>query len=191
MIRPKNETEDLIFSITKNWESLLNKLIRNHKKHLKLSSTNQGKLSHSNNLLFRLDSRWMTGLTSVKLKKSISIVTEEIRNFEQNTDIFDEFSFMETKDEFEEIFGLSEKSHKHLQDKILGPRIFKANKNLSSEKRQTDGYYMFLLGYVLPPFRYFESYPRIVLGLDKTRIQLILIQDNSNFSRLKYPQAFI
>ena len=157
MIRPKNETEGLLFSITKNWESLLNELIRNHNKHLNLSSTNQGKLSHSNHLLFRLDSKWMIVLTSLEVKKSICIVTEGIRKFEQNFDIFDEFSFTEVKDEFEEIFGLSENSHEHLQDKISGPRIIRANKNLSSEKRQTDGYYMLLLGYVLPPFQYFQS----------------------------------
>ena len=33
MIHPKNETEDLLLSITKNLKHLLNRLIENQKKH--------------------------------------------------------------------------------------------------------------------------------------------------------------
>ena len=46
MIRPKNETEDLLLSITKNCDSLLNKLIQIHKKHLNFNSSKPEKLFH-------------------------------------------------------------------------------------------------------------------------------------------------
>ena len=45
----------------------------------------------------------------------------------------------------------------------------------------TDDCYMLLLGYVRSPFRNFESYLRIVVGLDEDDIQLILKQYNSHF----------
>ena len=50
MIRPKNETKDLLLPVTKNCETLL-KLIQTHKKHLNSKLSNQRKLSHLNNLL--------------------------------------------------------------------------------------------------------------------------------------------
>ena len=43
------------------------------------------------------------------------------------------------KDEPEVILHFSNIPHKHLQDKIIGPRIKKANKRLESEKRPTGG----------------------------------------------------
>ena len=48
-------------------------------------------------------------------------------------------------------------------------------------KKNSDGYTTFLLGYSRSPFRDFESYLRIELGLDEEDIQLILKQYNSHF----------
>ena len=46
------------------------------------------------------------------------------------TDSFDKFFFTELKDELEEILDISNISHEHLRDEIIGPRIIKAfNKN--------------------------------------------------------------
>ena len=56
-------------------------------------------------------------------------------------------------------------------------RILHVNKTyvkLASETRQTDGYYMFLMGYAWSPFRDYKSYLRIVVSLDEDHIQLIL-----------------
>ena len=44
------------------------------------------------------------------------------------------------------------------------------------EKSSTDGYIIFLMGYARSPFRYFESYLRIVVGLKEDDNQLILKQ---------------
>ena len=67
-------------------------------------------------------------------------LTDENCKFELYTDFYHEFSFTELKDELQEILGISDISPEHLQDKILGPRVFKAYRKPSSEKRQTDGY---------------------------------------------------
>ena len=58
----------------------------------------------------------------------------------------------------------------------MGPHITTIFKKLASEKKQSDGYYMVLLGYVRSSFRAFESYLRIVVGLDEDYIQLVLEQ---------------
>ena len=45
----------------------------------------------------------------------------------------------------------------------------------------TDGYYMFLIGYARSRFGDFESYLRMVIGLDENDFQLLLKQNISNF----------
>ena len=49
------------------------------------------------------------------------------------------------------------------------------------EKSNTDGCIIFLLGYARSPFPDYESYLRIVVGLDEDDIQFILKQNNSAF----------
>ena len=41
---------------------------------------------------------------------------------------------------------ISNVSNEHLQDEILGPCIFSADKKLETEKRQTDVYIILLMG---------------------------------------------
>ena len=55
LIRPKNETEDLLLSIIKNCESLLNKPIEKQKRLQNSSLPNQEK--HFSNHRLRLDDR--------------------------------------------------------------------------------------------------------------------------------------
>ena len=45
-------------------------------------------------------------------------------------------------------------------------------KNQHQEKRPTDGYILFLMGFARPDFRTLGSYLRIVVGLDEDDIQL-------------------
>ena len=103
------------------------------------------------------------------------------RKFVLYTNLVDEFSFTELKDELREILGISNASHEHLQDKILGPCKIKACEILESHERQTDGFYMLSMGYAWSPLRDFENYLRIVVGLDEDNIQLILKEYNSKF----------
>ena len=71
------------------------------------------------------------------------------------------------KDELEETLDISNSTPGHLQDKIMVPRIFSAYTKLEAERRRTDGYYMLIMGYARSPFRDFETYVRIVVGLDE------------------------
>ena len=123
----------------------------------------------------------MIGLTSLKVYNSIFKINHTKKEFELYTDTFDEFSFAELKDELEEILDISNITDEYPQDEIIGPRIFSMNKKLENEMRMTDVYILLLMGYARSPFRDFESYLRIVVGLDEDDIQLILKQYNANF----------
>ena len=70
---------------------------------------------------------------------------------------------------------------------IIGPRIIEAYKNLRLETSNTDGYIILLMGYARSPFRDYESYLRIVIGLNEDNIQLILKQYKSNFVTFEIP----
>ena len=128
-----------------------------------------------------LDSNWMVRLTSLEVYKSFFNITTINNNFELYTDLVDEFSFTELKDELEEILDISNITPEHLQEKILGRHSIKANKKLESERRRTDANNMLLMGCARSPFRDFESFLRIVVGLDEDNFQLLFKQSISNF----------
>ena len=64
---------------------------------------------------------------------------------------------------------------------MIGPRFIQSYWKLRSEKSNTDGYIILLMRYARSarsPFRDFESYLRIVVGLNEDDIDLILKQCN-------------
>ena len=123
----------------------------------------------------------MIGLPSLEAYNSIFNIPEENIKFELYTDNFDEFSFSELKNELEEILSVSDSTQYHLQHDKVGPRIIQAYEKLRSEKSNTDGCIILLMGYARSPIREFENFLRIVLALDEDDIQLILKQYSSNF----------
>ena len=129
----------------------------------------------------QIDGDWMIGSSDLEVYISIFNITEENNKFELYTDTFEEFSFEELKDEVEEILNIRNYKDDHSEDEITGPCIIKAYWELRSKKSSTDGYIILLMVYARSPFRDFESYLRIVVGLDEDDIQLILKQYNEIF----------
>ena len=123
----------------------------------------------------------MLGLTGLEVYNSIFNITKENNKFEFYTDIFDEFSIEELKHEVGEILNIPNITDYHLEDETIGPRIIKTYWDLRSEKSSTDGYNILLMAYARSPSRDFESYLRIVIGLDEDDIRVILKQYNANF----------
>ena len=112
MIRPKNETESFLFSLTKNCETPI------HQTHTKPQETLEYKLTKSRKTCsfkpssdLGFDFKWMVGLQCLEVYNSFFNITEEINKFELHTDIFDEFLVAELKDELEEILDFSIFSH--------------------------------------------------------------------------------
>ena len=94
IFRSKNETEDVIFSKTKIWETPIDQI------HTKPQKTLEFKLiqlresfSFEPSMTLDLDSRWMIGLTSIEIYNSIINLTEKNYEFELHADLFDELSF--------------------------------------------------------------------------------------------------
>ena len=180
MIRPENETEDLLLSITKNCETLIEQTHRKPEQNLEFKLIRPRETFHFNQPI-HIKGDWMLGLTDLEVYSSIFKITQEKNKFELYTDTFDEVSFEELEDELEEILKIPQITDDHSEDEIPGPRVIEAYWELRSEKSSTDGYIILLLAYARSPFRDFESYLRNVVGLDEDGIQLILKQQNANF----------
>ena len=180
MIRPKTETEDLILSITKNCQTLVQQTHRKPEETLEFNMLKPRETFHINPPI-HTKGDWMLGLIDLEVYNSIFNITKENNKFELHTDIFDEFSFEEIKDELEEILNIPNITDDHLEDETLAPRLAETYRKLRSNKSSHDGYIILLKGYARSPFRHFECYLRIVIGLEEDNIQLILKQYNEKF----------
>ena len=182
MITPKIETDDFLLSITKNCETLIKQTLTRPQQTLEFKLTQPKQtFSSTPSINLGLDCNWMLRLKKIEVSNAIFNITEEKNKFELYTDNFDELSFEELKDELEDFPNISGITPYHLQHEKIGPRIISAYKNLRLEKPSTDGYIILLLGYARSPFRAFESYLRIVLGLDEDDVHLGSKQYNPNF----------
>ena len=90
-------------------------------------------------------------------------------------------SFTDIKNEVAEILGVSDISPAQFQHETKWTRILKEYGKLETEKKHTECYFIFLLGYHRPSFPDFESYLRTEVGLDEDNIQLTLKHYKSFF----------
>ena len=180
-IRRKNETEHLLLSITKNCETLIEQTHRKPEETLEFRRIKQRETFHFTQP-FENKGVWKLGLTDLEVYNSIFNINTTNNKLQLYTDTFDEVSFEEVKDELEEIISVSNITDDHLEDETKGPRIIKAYWKLRSEKSSTDGYIILIKRYAISLFRDFESYLRIVIGLEEEIIRLILKQCNEKLN---------
>ena len=122
MIRPKNETENLILSITKNCQKLIKQTHRKAEETLEFKMIKPRETFHFKPPV-SIEGKWMLGLTDLEVYNSIFNITEENNKFEIHRDMSDKFGFLELKDEIEEILDISHITDDHLNDEKIGPRI--------------------------------------------------------------------
>ena len=180
MIRPKNETEDFLLSITKNCETLIEQTHRKAEETLEFKMVKPRETFHFKPQI-QIQGYWMVGLVNLEVYNSIFNISEENNKFEIYRDISNKFGFLELKDKLEEVLNIPHITTKHLDDEILGPRIIDEYIKLSIEEKNRDGYMILLFGYSASSFRDPEGYLRLVIGLDEKDIQLILKEYNSHF----------
>ena len=186
MITPKNETEDLLLSITKNCKTIIEQTHRKPEETLEFKLIKTRETFHFT-LPMEIKEDWMLGLVDQEVYNSIFNITEENNKLEIYRDMSNKFGFLELKDEIEETLDISHITNDHPNDEILGPRIIDEFIKLSNEKKYTDGYVMILLAYARSPFRDFETYLRIVVRLDEEDFQLISKEYNSHFITYELP----
>ena len=180
MIQPKNETENLLLSITKNCETLVQQTHRKPEETLEFKMLKSRETFHFKPPI-QTKGDWMLGLIDLEVYNSIFNITKENNKFEVYTDTFDEFSFHELQDEVAEILNISSITDDHLDDKATADRIAETYWKLRSDKITHDGYIILLTGYARSLFRDFESYLRIAVGLEEDNIRLILKQYSEKF----------
>ena len=180
MIQPKNEIEDLLLSITKNCERLVEQTHRKPEETLEFKMLKSRETFHFNPPI-HTKGNWMLGLIDLEVYNSIFKITKEKNKFELYADTFDEFSFEELKDELEEILKIPNITDDHLEYETLAARIAETYWKLRSDKSNHNGYTILSTGYAESSFRDFESYLRITIGLEEDDIQMILKQYNEKF----------
>ena len=182
----KNETENLLLSITKNCETLIEQTHRKPEEILEFKMVKPRETFHFTPQT-EIKGDWMLGIVNLEVYNSIFNITEKNNKFELYRDTSDKFGFLELKDELEEILDISHITNEHLDDELLEPQIIDEYIKLSTEKSNSDGYMILLYGYTRSRFGDFESYLRFVIGLDEKDIQLILKEYISHFITYELP----
>ena len=146
MIRPKNETEDLLLSITKNCETLIEQTHRKPEQTLEFKLIKPTETFHFKPSI-QVKENWILGLVDLEVYNSIFNITEENNKIEIYRDTPTKFQFLDLKDELEEILGIPHITREHLLDDEIASRIIDEYHKLSHEKKNTDGYTILLLNY--------------------------------------------
>ena len=125
MIRPKNETEDLLLSITKNCETLIQQTHTKPQETLEFKMTKPRETFHFKPPI-QIKGDWMIGLTDLEVYNSIFNITEENNKFELYK-FPDEKSggvtYEKVRDEIEKDLDIEDITAEDLQDEIIGPII--------------------------------------------------------------------
>ena len=183
MIRPKNETENLLLTITKNCEKLIEQNHRKAEETLEFKMINPRETFHFKPPI-QIRGDWMIGLTDLEVYNSIFNITEGNNRFGlykfPDDKIFG-VTYEKVKGEIEKDLDIEDITAEDLQDDIIGPIIIEEYKKQVS-KRMNDEQYMNILSiYTSSVFQDFESFLRSQIDLVEDDIKLVLDEYNSNF----------
>ena len=183
MIRPKNQTEDILLSITKNCETLIEQT------HTKPQETLEFKMiKPRESFLFKppiqIKGDWMIGITDLEVYNSIFNITEENNKLELYK-FPDEkaggVTYEKVRDEIEKDLDIEDITAADLQDEIVGPIIIEEYKKQVT-KRMNDEQYMNISAiYIRSVFQDFESFRRTQIDLIEDDVKLVLDEYNSSF----------
>ena len=175
MIRPKNETEDLLFSITKNWETLIEQT------HRKAEETLDFKMIEPRETFYfrppiQVKGDCMIGLVDLEVYNSIFNITEENNKFKLYK-FPDEkaggVTYEKVRDENERDLDIEDITAADLQDDIIGPIIIEEYKEQVSKRMKDEQYMNILAIYTSSVFQDFESFLRTQIDLVEDDIKLV------------------
>ena len=182
MIRPKNETENLLLSIIKNCETLIEQTHTKSQETLEFKMIKPRETFHFKASI-QIQGHWMIGLTNLEVYNSTFYITEENNKFELYK-FPDEKSggvtYEKVRDEIEKDLGIEDITAEDLQDEKIGPIIIEEYKKQVT-KRMNDEQYMNILAiYTRSVFQDSESFLRTQIDLIEDDIKLVLDEYNSN-----------
>ena len=191
MIQPRNQTEDLLLSITKNCETLINQTHRKAEETLEFKMIKPRETFHFKPPI-QVNGKWMIGLTDLEVYTSIFNITEQNNKFELYK-FPDEKSggvtYEKVRDEIERDLDISDIRAADLQDDIIAPIIIEEYKKQVTKRMENGGYMKILAGYVSFVFQDFESYLRTEVDLVEDDVKLVLDEYNSSFITYELDQG--
>ena len=162
MIQPKNETEDLLLSITKNCQTLIEQTHRKAEETLEFKMIKPREIFHFKPPI-QIQGDWMIGLINLEVYNSIFNITEEnnkLQIYKFPDDKIGGVTYEKVRDEIEKDLDISDITDEDLQDDIIGPIIIEEYKKQVT-KRMNDEQYMNILEiYTRSVFQDFESFLR-------------------------------
>ena len=176
MIKPKNETEDLLLSITKKCETLIEQTHRKAEETLEFKMINSRDIFHFKPPI-QAKGDWMIGLVDLEIYNSIFNITEESNKFELYK-FPDEksggISYTKVRDEIEKDLDISDITADDLQDDIIGPVIIDEYREQVTKRMKDDHYMKTSAIYNSSVFQDFESFLRTQIDLVQDDIKLVL-----------------
>ena len=183
MNKPKNQTEDLLLSITKNCETLIEQTHSKAEETLEFKMIKPREIFHFTPPI-QVKGDWMIGLTDLEVYNPIFNITEENNKFELYK-FPDEkvvgISYTKVRDEIEKDLDISDITATDLQDDIIGPIVIEEYRIQITKRMKDDKYMEILASYVSSVFQDFESFLRTQIDLVEDDIKLVLDENNSSF----------
>ena len=187
MISPKSGTKDLLLSITKNCETLIDQTHRKAEETLEFKMIKQRQTFHFKQPI-QVKGDWMIGLTDLEVYNSFFNITEKNNKFELYKvpdDKIGGVTYTKVRDEIERDLDISGIIDADLQDDIIAPIIVEEFKKQVT-KRMKEGQYMNILAiYTRSVFQDFENFLRTQIDLVEDDIKLVLDEYNSSFVTYK------
>ena len=183
MVKPKNETEDLILSITKNCETIIEQTHQKPEESLEFVMNKSRETFHFKPSI-QAKGDWMIGLVDLEVYKSTFNKTEENNKFELYK-FPDEkaggVSYIKVRDEIEKDLDIEDITAADLQDEIIAPIIIEEYKKEVTKRMKDDKYMLILSMYVDSVIQDFESFLRTQIDLVEDDVRLVLNEYNSSF----------
>ena len=183
MIRPKNETQNLLLSSTKNCETLIEQTHRKPEETLEFKMIKPRKTFHSNPTI-QIKGDWMIGLLELEVYNSVfntNTTNNKFKLYKFPDEKAGGISYTKVTDEIEKNLDSSDLTATDLQDDITGPIIIEEYREQVTKRMEDDGFMNFLSGYPRSVFHDFENYLRTEIDLVVDDIRLVLDKFNSSF----------
>ena len=169
MIRPKNETEDLLLSIAKNCQTLFEQTHRKAEETLEFKMT-KPKETFCFKPPISIEGSWMIGLTDIEVYNSFFNITEENNKFKLYK-FLDEKSggitYEKVRDEIERDLNFSDILAADLQDDLIAPIIIEKYKQQVTKRMKNEQYMNIVAGFVSSVFQDFERHLRTEVDFDR------------------------
>ena len=176
MIKPKNETEDLKLSVTKNCETVIDQTHRKPEETLEFEMIKPREIFHFTPPI-QIKGDWLIGLTDLEVYNSIFNIKE--RNNELQLYIFSDektggVSYEKVRDEIERDLDISDITATDLQDDIIGPLIIEEYKEQVTKRVKDEQNMNILSIYASSVFQDLEGFLRTQIDLVEDDIKLLL-----------------